>query len=49
MNRRFATISLIAVFVIGLLSLTCLSGCETAKGMGRDIKDADEWIKDHLW
>lgn len=40
-----------AVFVlfIGLVVVLALSGCETCKGFGRDIKNADEWMKDNLW
>lgn len=30
------------------LVVSCL-GCETARGLGRDIKNADQWIRDHAW
>ena len=26
-----------------------LSGCETCKGIKRDVMKADEWLKDNLW
>jgi predicted small secreted protein len=35
---------LAVVFVAGLLA-----GCETCKGLNRDIKQADAWIKDNMW
>ena len=36
--------------LIGLLLIVvgCL-GCETCKGLGRDIKNADDWIRDNAW
>lgn len=33
-----------AVFSLGILA-----GCETCKGLNRDVKAADAWIKDNLW
>lgn len=31
-----------------VLAFACL-GCETVKGIGRDINKADQWIRDHAW
>jgi|GEM_PF-5147094 len=33
------------VLVVAVL----ISGCETCKGIKRDVMKADEWIKDNLW
>jgi len=30
-------------------AVVVLSGCETCRGVKRDIQKADEWIKDNLW
>ncbi len=38
------------VFILFFCAFTLLlSGCETVKGMGRDVKNADKWVKDNLW
>lgn len=30
--------------------LACVfCGCETVRGMGRDIKNADQWFREHAW
>ncbi len=39
----------IAVLLLCLVTTIVLCGCETAKGMGRDIKCADQWVRDHMW
>jgi predicted small secreted protein len=39
---------LIPVACVLLLTVFCV-GCETAKGLGRDIKNADQWMRDHAW
>lgn len=44
-RRVFRLISLVCAL---FLMMFCL-GCETVKGMGRDIKNADQWMKDHAW
>lgn len=38
-----------AVFIFICVLCFAGSGCETVKGMGRDIKKADDWFKDHAW
>ena len=35
----------VTVFVLGLVLLSPLGGCETMKGMGRDIEKAGEAIQ----
>lgn len=40
--------SIIAVFVC-VVACVMLLGCETVKGMGRDIKGADKWMRENLW
>jgi predicted small secreted protein len=40
--------AVIAVLVC-VFACAMLLGCETVKGMGRDIKSADTWFKDNLW
>ena len=43
---------IVLAMMICLVCLVCLTvfyGCETVKGMGRDIKNADEWVRDHTW
>ena len=32
-----------------LFGAALLSGCETCKGIKRDIMKTDDWIKDNLW
>jgi predicted small secreted protein len=29
-----------------ILALTCIAGCETFKGFGRDMQKAGDWIED---
>ena len=48
MKRNLYTLNAV-VLMLCLISLMFLSGCETAKGMGRDIKTADQWLRDHAW
>lgn len=36
-------------FWVCLAVLVIVSGCETCKGMTRDVKNADEWVRDHMW
>ena len=43
----FARLVLCVCLVVA--AAVVLSGCETCRGIGRDIKKADEWIKDNLW
>ena len=45
-KSRLAGLSFLFVF---LFVLTTLYGCETCKGVGRDIKNADEWFREHAW
>jgi predicted small secreted protein len=35
-------------FLFLLALVVFCAGCETLKGMGRDIKNADEWIRDRV-
>lgn len=39
----------IGVFVLCLIFLPLVTGCETVKGAGRDFKKVDQWIRDHWW
>jgi len=39
----------ISVVVLCVFALGTLCGCETVKGMGRDIKNADRWFREHAW
>ena len=43
LSRFRVTSLLLLLFVV----LFC-AGCETCKGMGRDIRNADEWIRDKV-
>lgn len=38
---------LLVLLVCAFASVLC--GCETVKGMGRDVKNADRWVRDNLW
>lgn len=49
MKQHKAGLSTISVVVLCLFALTLLCGCETVKGMGRDIKNVDLWFKEHAW
>lgn len=40
--------SIIAVLIC-IAACTMFLGCETAKGVGRDIMNADKWMRDNLW
>lgn len=43
-------ITIPAVFILLFCVFTiALCGCETVKGMGRDVKNADKWVRDNLW
>lgn len=49
MIRKYALLAVIA-------SMFIFAGCETAKGMAKDIENthqgvlnADDWIRDNLW
>ena len=48
MTKRAVTRSAI-LLLLGLFAMVVLAGCETCKGAGRDIHNADQWIKDNLW
>ncbi|MFH0940924.1 MAG: hypothetical protein V1840_03615 [Candidatus Omnitrophota bacterium] len=48
MRKKKAFLSVLAI-AICLASFVMLCGCETAKGAWRDIKDADQWFRDHAW
>ncbi len=48
MNKRAVAYNAILLF-LGLFMMVVLAGCETCKGAGRDIHNADQWIKDNLW
>jgi len=39
----------VIVCLFCLMGLIVLCGCETVKGMGRDIKNADDWLREHAW
>lgn len=39
----------VLILLVCLFGLAVLAGCETTKGLGRDIKKVDEWVKDHMW
>ncbi|MDD5019283.1 MAG: hypothetical protein PHS61_02535 [Candidatus Omnitrophica bacterium] len=45
-RRDFRRLILLACALV--LMATCL-GCETVKGVGRDIKNADQWMRDNAW
>ena len=48
MKKKKVFLSVFAI-AICIVSFIMLSGCETCKGVGRDIKDADQWFRDHAW
>ena len=43
----------VAIFLVCGIILFISAGCETvkgmAKGMGRDIKNTDEWLRNNAW
>ena len=39
----------LAVFCVLAFGIGMLAGCETCKGLNRDIKSADTWMRDNLW
>ena len=39
----------VAVFLVCGIILFISAGCETVKGMGRDIKNTDEWLRNNAW
>ena len=47
--KKYATRLKMVPFLICLLALIIISGCETAKGVVRDVKNADQWIRDNAW
>ena len=46
-TSNFAKLVLCVCLV--LVGAVLLSGCETCKGIKRDIEKTDEWIKEKLW
>ena len=49
MENRKNKRRIIGWLMLAIFALTILVGCETVKGMGRDIKNADAWFKEHAW
>ncbi|MFA5039515.1 MAG: hypothetical protein WC732_07540 [Candidatus Omnitrophota bacterium] len=41
-QRYLVLVCMLVLVVTGL-------GCETVKGLGRDVKNADQWFRDHAW
>ncbi|MGE5279834.1 MAG: hypothetical protein ACM3L6_03715 [Deltaproteobacteria bacterium] len=39
----------VACACLFLAGAVLLSGCETCKGIKRDVMNADQWIRDNLW
>ena len=37
---------IVLALVVGGLSLSALSACNTTKGFGEDVEDSGEWIQD---
>jgi len=40
---------LVACVCVVLVGALLFSGCETCKGLRRDIEKTDEWLQDNLW
>jgi predicted small secreted protein len=40
---------MVCVLMVFAASLLFISGCETGKGMVRDVKSVDQWFRDHAW
>jgi predicted small secreted protein len=49
MSKRAVGLGLLGCLLGVFVAALFLCGCETAKGLGRDIQQADDWIKDNLW
>ena len=45
-NWNPTRIAVVAIVMLGLLSVTALSGCQTVKGFGRDVQDLGESLED---
>ncbi len=43
----FAKLVFCVCLVLGIAVV--VSGCETCKGLKRDIEKTDEWMQDNLW
>ncbi len=57
MSKKLKLVPLVLLLII---SVILISGCETVKGMGKDISSgtkgswdfltkADKWMRDHMW
>lgn len=49
MENRKNNKRIIGWLMLAIFALTVLYGCETVKGMGKDIKNADAWFREHAW
>jgi len=38
-----------ALFFMFIVFIVTVSGCETAKGAVKALKNADEWVQKNLW
>lgn len=48
MKKNLHKLNAIALMLC-LISLLAFCGCETIKGMGRDIKNIDQEMRDNAW
>ena len=48
MKKQVGKWSIVCILICFLAIIVC-SGCETCKGIGKDIKNADDWFKEHAW
>jgi predicted small secreted protein len=45
-DRKVACFVLLVFCAIVFVSLC---GCETARGLGRDVQNADKWFRENAW